>query len=94
MSIVGHIISEFHIVSERLEGTHNICILILILQTMTDKNFSTKRGTMNWLFADLQRALDTVVKEASLLKLGGGELTKFTEGIKQMFVDIKMRVER
>jgi hypothetical protein len=29
-------------------------------------------GTMNWLFADLQTAFDTVVNEALLWKLGGG----------------------
>jgi hypothetical protein len=62
MSAVGGIISEFHIGFRKT--TKYLYIYFKI--TMTDKNFSTEMGTMNWLFADLQTAFDTVVNEALL----------------------------
>jgi hypothetical protein len=35
-----------------------------------DKHLSRKRGKVYWLFVDLQKAFDTVVREAVWWKLG------------------------
>jgi hypothetical protein len=43
---------------------------IFILKTTTDKYLSRKRGKVYWLFIDLQKAFDTVVREALWWKLG------------------------
>jgi hypothetical protein len=54
---------------------------------MIYKNFSTERYEANWLFDDLQATFDTVVKKALLWKLGEKrESTKFTAGIKEMWI--------
>jgi hypothetical protein len=42
---------------------------IFILRTIMDKYLSRKRSKVYWIFADLQKAFDTIVREALLWKL-------------------------
>jgi hypothetical protein len=59
---------------------------IFILRTTTDKYLSWKMGKVYWLFADLQKAFDTVVREALWWKLvNKGLSTKFIEGVKGIY---------
>jgi hypothetical protein len=43
---------------------------IFILRTIIDKYLSRKIGTVYWIFVDLQKAFDTVVRDAFWWKMG------------------------
>jgi hypothetical protein len=63
---------------------------IFILRTITDKYLSWKRGKVYWIFVDLQKAFDTVVREALWWKLRKkGISTKFTKGVKGIYKNVK-----
>jgi hypothetical protein len=56
---------------------------IFILRTIVDKYLARKRGKIYWIFVDLQKAFDTVIREALWWKLSKeGISTAFIEGIK------------
>jgi hypothetical protein len=58
--------------------TDNISIMTII-----DKYLARKRGKVYWMFVDLQKAFDTVVREALWWKLGRkGVSAKFIEAIR------------
>jgi hypothetical protein len=55
-----------------------------ILRTTIDKYVSWKRGKIYWLFVHLQKAFDTVVREALWWKLGKKGLSiKSIVGVKE-----------
>jgi hypothetical protein len=67
---------------------------IFILRTTIDKYLSRKRGKVYWLFVDLQKAFDTVVREALWWKLGKkGISSKFIEGVKGIYKNVKIPVK-
>jgi hypothetical protein len=67
---------------------------IFILRTIIDKYLSWKRGKVYWIFVDLQKVFDTVVREALWWKMGKkGLSTKFTEGVKGIYKNVKITVE-
>jgi hypothetical protein len=67
---------------------------IFILKTTIDKYLSWKRSKVYWLFVDLQKAFDTVVREALWWKLGKkGLSTKFIEGVKGIYKNVKISVK-
>jgi hypothetical protein len=43
---------------------------IFILSTTIDKYLSRMRGKVYWLFVDLQKAFDTVVRDGSVVETG------------------------
>jgi hypothetical protein len=43
---------------------------IFIIRTIIDKYLARKRGKVYWMFVDLQKAFNTVVREALWWKLG------------------------
>jgi hypothetical protein len=48
-----------------------------------------KRGKVYWIFIDLQKAFDAVVREALWWKLGKkGIPTKFIEGVRGIFKNV------
>jgi hypothetical protein len=49
---------------------------IFILRTIIDKYLSRKRGKVYWLFIVLQKAFDTVVREALWSELGRKQYQK------------------
>jgi hypothetical protein len=53
---------------------------IFILRTIIDKYLSRKRGKVYWLFVELQKAFDTVAREALLWKLGKTTINKIHRG--------------
>jgi hypothetical protein len=67
---------------------------IFILRTTIDKNLSRKRVKVYWLFVDLQKALNTIVREALWWKLGKkGISSKFIEGVKGIYKNVKTPVK-
>jgi hypothetical protein len=53
-----------------------------------------KRGKVYWIFVDLQKAFDTVEREALWWKLGEiGLSTKFIEGVKRIYKNVKITVK-
>jgi hypothetical protein len=67
---------------------------IFILRTVRDKYLSQKRGKVYWLFVNLQKAFDTVVREALWWELGKkGLSTKFTEGVNGIYKNVKITVK-
>jgi hypothetical protein len=64
---------------------------IFILRTTVDKYLSQKRGKENWLFVDVQKAFNKVVREALWWKLGLS--TKFVEGVKGIYRNVKISVK-
>jgi hypothetical protein len=66
---------------------------IFILRTIIDKYLSWKRSKVYWLFVDLQKAFDTIVREALWWKFGKkGLSTKFIEGVKGIYKNVKMSI--
>jgi hypothetical protein len=64
---------------------------IFILRTIIDKYLSQKRGKVYWLLVDLQKAFDTVEREALWWKLGKkGISSKFIEGVKGIYKNVKI----
>jgi hypothetical protein len=67
---------------------------IFILRSIIDKYLLRKRAKVYWIFVDLQKAFDTVVNEALWWKLGKkGLSTKFTEGVKGIYKNVKITVK-
>jgi hypothetical protein len=80
------VVSEFQM-GFRKGTTDNI----FILRTTADKYLARKRKEIYWIFVDLQKALDTVIREALWWKLSKkGISTKFIEGIKAMYRNAKI----
>jgi hypothetical protein len=56
---------------------------IFIIRTIIDKYLPRKRGKVYWMFVDLQKAFDSVVREALWWKLGRKRVSaKFIEAIR------------
>jgi hypothetical protein len=67
---------------------------IFILRTTIDRYLSWKRGEVYWLFVDLQKAFDMIVREALWWKLGKiGISSKFIEGVKVIYKNVKISVK-
>jgi hypothetical protein len=67
---------------------------IFILRTIIGKYLSGKRGKVYWIFVDLQKAFDTVVREALWWKLGRkGLSTEFIAGVKGICRYVKITVK-
>jgi hypothetical protein len=67
---------------------------ILIKRTIRDKYLTRKRGKVYWMFIDPQKAFDTVVREALWWKPGKKEVsTKFIEGVKGIYKNVKITVK-
>jgi hypothetical protein len=63
---------------------------IFILRTIIDKYLSRKRGKVYWMFADLQKGFDAIVREALWGKLGKkGVSTKFIGGVKGIYKNVR-----
>jgi hypothetical protein len=54
---------------EKEGGRHNI----LIFRTITDKYLSQNRSKVYWIFVELQKAFDTVVREVEFVVETGEE---------------------
>jgi hypothetical protein len=66
-------------------------LITFILWTIIHKYLSRKSVKVYWIFIDLQKAFDTVVREALWWKLGKkGLSTKFIEGIKGIYTNVKI----
>jgi hypothetical protein len=68
------VISEFQMGSRK--GMMNN---IFILRTIIDKYLSRKRGKVYWMSVDLQKAFDTIMREAFWWKLYRKGVSKFIE---------------
>jgi hypothetical protein len=66
---------------------------IFILRTIIDKYLSQKRGRVYCLFVDMQKAFDAVVRGALWWKMGKKGLSKFTEGVKGIYKNVKITVK-
>jgi hypothetical protein len=59
-----------------------------------DKYLAKKRGQENWMFVDLEKAFDTVVREALWWKLWRkGISAKFIEAIRGKYSNVKISVK-
>jgi hypothetical protein len=84
------------VTSEPVGGvqTEGRCTLHKIYSSTTDKYLSRKRGKVYWLFVDLQKAFNTVVREALWWKLGKkGTSSEFIEGVKGIYKNVKISVK-
>jgi hypothetical protein len=65
-----------------------------ILRTIVDEYLARERGKIYWIFVDLQKAFDTVIREALWWKLSKkGISTKFIEGIKAIYRNAKITIK-
>jgi hypothetical protein len=84
-------ISEFHMGFRKAQRTTDN---IFIISTIIDKYLARKRGKIYWMFTDLQKAFDTVVRKALWWKLGRkGVSAKFKEAIRGMYSNVKISVK-
>jgi hypothetical protein len=65
-----------------------------MIMTIIDKYLARKRGKVYWMFVDLQKAFDTVVREALWWKLWrNGVSAKFIKAIRGMYGNVKISVK-
>jgi hypothetical protein len=67
---------------------------IFIIRTIIDKYLARKRGKVYWMFVDLQKAFDTVVREVPWWKLRRKSVfAKFIEATRGMYGNVKISVK-
>jgi hypothetical protein len=67
---------------------------IFIIRTIIEKYLAKKRGEVYWMFVDLEKAFNTVVRDALWWKLGRKDVSaKFIKAVRGMYSNAKISVK-